>query len=210
MPWLTAAVVVILALYKFLEVIADSFIPASSLFGHWLAGIVYYALVTPFFIAVHRFIVLGEVTRGYRLDWRQRRYQLFFGWAFAVYLLSELPMLMGKLPGHWMITLLAVTMTIFGWVAFFRSIILFPAIAVDAPGATLRQAFEDTSGHGWFAFIVPFIPSGLIVAMVVPPASSSPPVVVLLGLMTMFWITLAVVIASRIYLCFGNRVMQAA
>ena len=65
------------------------FVPRNSLFGRDLLSIPYYALVTPYFIAVHRFILLGEVTHRYRLDWDDRRYQLFFGWAFTLFVLTQ-------------------------------------------------------------------------------------------------------------------------
>jgi hypothetical protein len=212
MPWLTAVVVVLFAMYKILELASGSVIPESSLLGRHIVNIVYYALVTPFFIAVHRFIILGEVTHRYRLDWRDRRYQLFFGWAFVLYLLIEVPTLASILPVHWMTILLALSATIAGAVVFLRSIILFPAIAVDAPGATPRHTFDDTRGHCGsiiFAFVVPFIPSALMVPMIVPESGHPLLAAILLGLTKMFWITLAVVIASRLYLGLADRLKRA-
>jgi hypothetical protein len=202
-----------------LELAASYFIPERSLLGGGLVTIVYYLLITPFLIAVHRFIILGEVTHGYRLDWRDRRYQLFFGWAFVVLVLSQLPDLVANVSGHWMVTLLLV---LAGYIAmlviFIRTMILFPAIAVDAPGATPRHAFADTKGHSWTiftGFVVPFIPTAFIVALIVlaaffeMPLAGSGLVLGLLGLIKMFWIVLAVAIASRLYLGLGDRLKRA-
>ena len=102
-------------------------------------------------------------------------------------------------------------------VVFARVTIMFPAIAVDAPGADPRNAFEDTRGHGWyifFLFLVPFIPSVLIVALVgaVSVVFRSlgglmflVPVMSLVGIV---WLTMAVVIASRLYQWLGNRLNE--
>jgi hypothetical protein len=46
-----------------------------------------------------------------------------------------------------------------------RLLVLFPAIAVDAQGATWQNAFSDTSGHHWFRLavtILPFVPLRLL------------------------------------------------
>src|SRR5262245_15163961 len=91
MPRLTLVVGGILLLQGVLTFAAHFIIQRGSLLGHNIPTILYYALVTPFLIAVHRFIILGEVTQEYRLDWRDRRYQQFFGWTFVVFLLSQLP-----------------------------------------------------------------------------------------------------------------------
>jgi hypothetical protein len=220
LPRLTLVVAVLIALAMVLEIAAGSFIPTNSLLGHSIPAVLYYALVTPFFIAVHRFIILEEATDGYRLDWRDRRFQVFFGWAFVVFLVSQFPVLMFKLPQHLTTFLLAWAGVIAMWVVFVRSMILFPAIAVDAPGATLRHAFDDTRGHFWtifLSFLIPFLPSLLIAAMIggvavflMPSWAASGFLVVLVGLVQMLWITMAVVIASRIYLTLGNRLNRVA
>jgi hypothetical protein len=218
MPRLTATVVVLLILQAILELTASIFIPEQSLLGSALVTIVYYVLITPFLIAVHRFIILGEVTDGYRLGWRDRRYQLFFGWASVVLVLSQLPDLMSKLPGDSIAPLLLVLASYVAIVIIFiRSMILFPAIAVDAPGATLRHAFADSKGHVWMilsGFIVPFTPSGIVVALIVLaaffelPLAGSALMLGLLGLIKMFWIVLAVAIASRLYIGLGDRLRR--
>jgi hypothetical protein len=219
MPRLTTVVVVLLIVQAILELAASAFIPEQSLLGGGLVTIVYYLLITPFLIALHRFIILGEATDQYRLNWRDRQFQLFFGWAFVFLVLSQIPDLVANLSGHWVMTLLLVLASyIVVFVIFVRSMILFPAIAVDAPGATLHHAFADSKGHGWMIFIgfvVPFVPSAIIVALIVLAAFFELPlaghrlVLGLLLLIKMFWIVLAVAIASRLYLGLGDRLKRA-
>jgi hypothetical protein len=100
---------------------------------------------------------------------------------------------------------------------FTRVTLLFPAIAVDAPGATPRNAFEDTRGHGWyifFLFLIPFIPSALMMilltglSVLLQPVAGRILLVPLVGLTGVLWLTLAVVIASRLYQWLGNRVNE--
>jgi hypothetical protein len=220
MPRLTVAVVVLLVLQTALEFAAADVIPESSPLGFHIFSVVYYVLFTPFFIAVHRFVILGEVTRGYRLDWRGRRFQLFFGWAFAVFLITRLPFWLFSLSTYWLVQLLTWLSLVVAIVVIVRSMILFPAIAVDAPGATLRHAFEDTRGrHGWLIlqqFVVAFIPSMLFVMAItliglgLPPRAASVLNAVALGLLMFFWMALAVVVASRLYLALGHRLNGAA
>jgi hypothetical protein len=50
-------------------------------------------------------------------------------------------------------------------------LMLLPAVAVDAPGATWQNAVRDTCSHAWFVIVVstlPFIPIGLLGVMVTP------------------------------------------
>jgi hypothetical protein len=45
-------------------------------------------LLTPYFIAVHRFIILGEVTTNYQLTPGEPRFLRFFGWWLVLMLLT--------------------------------------------------------------------------------------------------------------------------
>jgi hypothetical protein len=219
MPQLALIVLGIMVAQAALQTGLAHVVPRNSLFGRDLLSIPYYALVTPYFIAMHRFILLGEVTHRYRLDWDDRRFQLFFGWAFTLYVLTRLASLDHVLPQHWMFKFIAVVATVAVGVVFTRVTIMFPAIAVDAPGADPRRAFEDTRGHGWyifFLFLVPFIPSVLVVALfgaVAAVLRSSGGLIFLLpvaGLASIVWLTMAVVIASRLYQWLGNRLNEPA
>lgn len=219
MPQLAWTVAGILVVQVLLELLLNQFIPAHSLLGRNIASVVYYALLTPYFVAVHRFIILGEVTKHYRLPWRDIRFQLFFGWAFTVFALCQLPWLTYAFPRHWMLQLIGFAAAIGVCVVFTRLTILFPAIAVDAPGATPRNAFDDTKGHGWyifFLFLVSFLPSVLavgllaVVTVLMPALLRGVVLLAVVGVAIIVWVTLAVVVASRLYQAYGNRLNQPA
>jgi hypothetical protein len=211
LTWMMLGIVVLAAVVDFA---LHMLIPRNSLLGRELGGILYCLLVTPYLIAVHRFVIVGEVTRRYRLDWRDQRFQLFFGWWFAIFLLTKAMALANLAPRAVVISLLAIAMLIAIFVVTTRCIILFPAIAIDAPGATPRNAFDDTHGHGWYIFfllIFVMLPSALAMAVVVGlillirPAAVLVVMAPLFGFGTILWLTLGVAVASQLYRNLGDR-----
>src|SRR5262249_27416393 len=103
-----------------------------------------------------------------------------------------------------------------------RAIILFPAVAVDAPSANWRQAMADTDGYAWkiiFIIVVAALPflvvfgvaSAVLGATIAGDAvmslqdflDASAPLVEFVGY------TLAVVIASRLYQRIGVKVKRS-
>src|SRR5216683_7643384 len=64
-----------------------------------VAHIAFGFVMVPYLIAVHRFILLGEVTPGYDLMPGDPRFQRFFGWTIVFALLGAAPaVLSGILP----------------------------------------------------------------------------------------------------------------
>ena len=55
--------------------------PVILLFAGWLAARPF--LLTPYLIAVHRFIILGETTAIYRLVPTDKRFQRYFAWSLV-------------------------------------------------------------------------------------------------------------------------------
>ena len=177
-------------------------------------------MLTPFLIAVHRYIVLGEITQHYTLAPRSLRFQLFFGWLASVLIMTAI---VGALP-----KVLGFTQSgqsdrrrrrcgrVLALVT--RMTILFPAIAVDAPGATWRNAVNDSKGHGWFIFfllLVAMLPTGIVFALagvtsvlVLGPMLGRVVLLLLASGVAVVWVTLAVVISSRLYLELGDRLKQ--
>lgn len=94
-------------------------------------------------------------------------------------------------------------------------LVLFPAVAVDAPGIAWQNAVRDTRLHVWyvlFVSILPFVPIGLLGLAVMPLFRLWPGT--LAGLtVNMLWLSavllaalvLGAVIASRLYQAFGDR-----
>jgi hypothetical protein len=95
-------------------------------------------------------------------------------------------------------------------------IILLPAVAVDAPGASWSAAMADTRGYTWrilFIFLLATLPLGFVHVIVGRTlgdlggiAAISVPI--FNGAMRPIGYTLGIVIASRLYERLGDRVKQ--
>jgi hypothetical protein len=116
-------------------------------------------LLTPVLIALHRFIILNEASHGYVLDTDNPRFLRFFLLSLAITAFSSaVALLQLALPTgtlsfgsglalNWIgLIIVAIVVT--------RLAILFPAIAVDAQGATVSNALADTKGHTLEIFLV--------------------------------------------------------
>lgn len=188
-------------------------------------------LLTPFFLAVHRFLLLGEEPTRYEFKPSSPRFQLLFGWLAVNVVLMSFPATLatlaeakgpvyyfGRPPSGFDSPILAAA-RIVAWLIIQQLLVLFPAVAVDAPGAGWQNAISDTRRHIWYALavtILPFIPIGLLGLAVVPllkawvwttPGSLIGLVASLLWLGTMLLIasTLLAVIAARLYQVVGDR-----
>jgi hypothetical protein len=117
------------------------------------------ALTSPVLIAVHRFILLGEVAKRYRLPVHSTRLRRYFGYSVLLLLVWELPAALLLVPLEKTapvciacivsIGLLLVLFALTTWLA-----LLFPAIAMDAPETGLFAAVHDLRGNFWRAFVV--------------------------------------------------------
>jgi hypothetical protein len=109
-------------------------------------------LLTPILISIHRFVILGEVTRAYTLPVGEPAFRAFFGWLFALRVLIGLPFdLLGlTLTLNWSMraSTIAFAAALIAAVALsLRLTILLPAVAVEVPGATLSHALADTKAR---------------------------------------------------------------
>jgi hypothetical protein len=184
-------------------------------------------LLTPFLVWVHRFVLLGEEPKHYDLDPANRRFLLFFGWLAVMVLLASIPSFLDALttpksplfyvgpyrePAP---STLATVANVVVAVLTAQFVVLFPAMAVDAPGIAWQNAVRDTRKHAVFAVVmtvVPFFPIALIGAAgvrILHVLHRS-----LVGVIAeMMWIgamfvllaTLLAVIASRLYQVVGER-----
>jgi hypothetical protein len=184
-------------------------------------------LLTPFFLAVHRFVLLGEEPKRYDFKPSSPRFQSFFGWLAVIAFLASCPAILASLaeakgyyigrPPAGLDPWISRTASTVAWLVFQQLLVLFPAVAVDAPGAGWQNAISDTRNRIWYAIAVtmlPFIPVGLLgiasVALLkawMTPGSLTGMVAGLLSLGTLFLITstLIAVIASRLYQVIGER-----
>ena len=188
-------------------------------------------LLTPFFLSVHRFLLLGEAPVRYAFEPSSQRFQLLFGWLAVCVVLMSVPATLaalteakgpvyyfGRPPADFDSPILAAA-RIVTWIIVQQLLVLFPAVAIDAPGAGWQNAVGDTRSHIWYALavtILPFIPIGLLGLAVVSllkgwtwatPGTLAGLVASLLWLGTMLLIasTLLAVIATRLYQVIGER-----
>jgi hypothetical protein len=134
------------------------------------ASIVQAVLLAPLAIAVHRFVLLGEKTDRYPLEPKSSRYLRFIGFAILVKILWLIPSTIESLipaardnnpalaTGLGIVAFVLVITVV---IIVVRRAILFPAIAIDAPGATWSKARLDTKGSSWrvaFVFVLTALP----------------------------------------------------
>jgi hypothetical protein len=190
-----------------------------------IADAVQYFCLTPIMIAIHRFIIRGDVTRSYTVDLADEAFLPFFIWTMVLTTLWALAagtgelLLVKKGAEHASIGL-AVMIVAYAVLVWFglRLIVLFPAIAVRAKTTAPGDAFADTKGYSLrllALIIVTFIPPialGLLLTLALGRGimvRGSVPFVIgdivsaLIGTLIM---ALGVVLASHVYLTIGRRV----
>jgi len=183
-------------------------------------------LLTPFFLTVHRFLLLGEAATRYDFKPSSPRFILFFGWLAVSAFLMSFPSLLTALieakdlyyfdrpyTGFDFAITMVVRIAVLVMVQYL--LVLFPAVAVEAPGASWQNAISDTRNNIWFALAVtalPFIPIGLLAvatASLLPFSAGSltglAAGLLWLGVTLLIASTLAAVIASRLYQVIGDR-----
>jgi len=157
-----------------LMLVPDSKEEAPGLFAQLLGvliGIVQGFFLTPVAIAVHRFVLLGEVTERYVLNPSEPRFKQFFIWTVIYQLMISAPSLLLAGPAENAAALaLSLPLFIIVTIVALRLIILFPAIAVDAPGTAWQNAVEDTKGHAWRIFFIVVLVSIPMLAVLLPPS----------------------------------------
>ncbi len=184
-------------------------------------------LLTPIVIAIHRFIILGEVTPNYGLDIGAPAFRRMLIWLFGLRVFSGLPFtLLGALqalgfsPQATVIPF--VVALIIATAVLLRLAILFPAIAVEAPGATVPHAFAGTKGQVlrifavFFLALMPWIFAVIIIVILLGPGAgaigSAPAMIslVVAGITQMAIICLSAAVASRAFMYLAAQVKSAA
>jgi hypothetical protein len=191
----------------------------------FVMGAVQSFLLTPFMIAVHRFIILDEVTPGYALDPSKPTFRLFFGWLVALSAVGSLvlwtyglltalsaPMMAAIVPTALVLVVVVIVSV--------RLTVLFPAIAVDLPGAQASNAWADTKGHAFGILVIfalallPLLAISLATTLMLGPKAldvGSPTAIAGLvqsAVMHAATLTLCVAIASRVFQTLGDRMRR--
>ncbi len=121
--------------------------------------IVTIAIIASMLIAMHRFVILGDVAD--RPIWRvPLTYRRFAGWLVFLTLPWLAPNAVFFLFGRtfpFLAKLFDFLCTIFAIVVSLRLMLLLPAVAVELPSADWRNAWSDFSGHAWKFFGAQFV-----------------------------------------------------
>ena len=193
-------------------------------------GIVQGLVLTPLGIAVHRYVLLDEVTQHYALNLTDRRFQRFFGIVIAIQALSAciaIWLILGRFFGAPMLFVCLAAALVTGIVAvnvILSIVILFPAVATDAPGVGWRNARDDSKGHGsriFWAFalgLVPVFALDEVAELILGPREfgfGPHPAfqtigVVLQAAESVLIVSAYAAIASTLYVAFGSRLKGGA
>ncbi len=135
---------------------------ATNLIGMLAA----WALLTPILIAVQRFVLVGEVATAYRIDIHDPRFQKYFLYGAVLALLFHVgfigDVVFGRSSGAAALFFLAAFIGYF--VIAVKVALLFPAVAIDAPGTQWSIATQASRGNCWrivgvyFAVMLPTVP----------------------------------------------------
>jgi hypothetical protein len=186
---------------------------ALALLTSVLLGVAWSFVVAPVYIAVHRFILLGE-TSGYWFAPGTQRFRRFFGYMVALDLFMLLPSVVSLTGSNSPSDIgFGLGVSIGVLLTCVRVTLLFPAVAVDAPGANLANAFADTAGNLWRIFAIglllsvpPFIISVLLFGSL---GAASLPARIFNGLAGALVMLLLIAMASRLYQRLGDRLHDA-
>jgi hypothetical protein len=180
-------------------------------------------LTVPYYIAVHRLVILGERTTSYALAPSNPRFQLFFWWWAALTVVAYLPVEIpaqarGPTAFYYLLALVAMPIVLVAIIIVtLRLAIILPAVAVDAPGATWRNVMADTKGHVWRIFLFSLVASLPLIVLILafgalvgfrPPTGSwidSGLFILFNTVLGVVALTLFIVVASRLYMWIGNR-----
>jgi hypothetical protein len=136
--------------------VSDTALTGKTLLIKLVVGVAYCILLAPVWIAIYRFVILNEVTRRYALDTANPRFQIFCAWSIVFFLLFEALGLVVQAiaPDGDVRTGLEMALVFATFAVTASLALLFPAIAADAPAASLRNAFADLAGSFGRAFTI--------------------------------------------------------
>ena len=185
-------------------------------------------LIVPFNVAIYRLLILNEATFRYDFAIFTQRFRRLLAWTVGFWLLvNATPYLVGYMTssdaGRVVVFPAACLIEL---VAVLRLGLLFPAIAIDAEGASVKNALADSRGRVWFilkAFLIWFLPllllifamAGLTFLRLGADTSglsfwSSLPETVFVSLVSLLTTVVAAVTLSRLFLWLGNRLNGSA
>jgi hypothetical protein len=226
MPMLFGCAVLIVLAVRVATQLLPHRLESGPIFGTLsitIAAAVEYFCLTPIMIAIHRFIIRGDITRRYTVDLADESFLPFFTWTMVLTILwslatgaSEL-LLLKHHAGIIGLAIMIVAYAALVWLGL-RLIVLFPSIAIQAKGTMPGDAFADTKGHSprvlaiFVLTLVPLIAAGILVTLVLGHGIMvrgsmlfviGDIISALIGTLVM---ALGVVVASHVYLAIGRTV----
>jgi hypothetical protein len=179
-------------------------------------------VLVPFEIAIYRLLISGEAASGYRFDISAVRFQRMLGWTAGFWLLGNIPLYLPGAVAPSDGAEVIISIGLFALVIFagLRLTIFLAAIAVGAPGASIRNVFADTRGHTWLivkAYFITLLPFLLIVISMVGLALlggahdvrsgiGSVAADVFASLLGFLIWTCCVIVSARLFMKIGDRV----
>jgi hypothetical protein len=120
------------------------------------------------------------------------------GWTVAMWAFATIPTYLAGVIGSSdaASVVVGIAVIVIGIMVIVRLAIFLPAIAVDAPGASVGNAFADTRGHAWFV-----IKAYLVVLLPLVPILIAAAVLASLG---------GNIVSSRLFMRIGDRVKGGA
>ena len=180
-----------------------------------LMGVIFALVLTPLGIAASRYVVLGEMAQRAALDYSSPRFRKFFAYSVLV----TIPITIFIFIGETTDTLVAVGLFAVSAIIVLITSLLFPAIAVDAPGANPGNAIRDIRfGRGLAIMIAALLPLLLVFAVAAISSEIASDdttaawllLLLLASAFDMIIITVLTTAASRLYLAWGSRLGSPA
>jgi hypothetical protein len=134
-------------------------------FAFLALGVVQCVAVAPIAIAVHRLVILNTGMDGVL----HRRVARFATWLVAIWLFNQLrelpPLIFGQSGSIVLVFMVGLAVAVIS----LRTVFVFPALATDVPGTSVKQRVEDswlqTKGHFWRLLLVTagaFLPVAIV------------------------------------------------
>ena len=184
-------------------------------------------LLTPYLLAIHRFVILGETAPRYKFEISSERFQLYCGWLVVIIVLFNIPSVLEALTtprgviyyvgaplGFAEPSIMVKLTSLVRFPIIECLLVLFPALAIDAPGAAWQNAIRDTCqriGFALFLVVLSLAPVGFLAYAASPLLRIAPKsfagllAILFLGAMFLLLSLLSAVVASRLYQIIGDR-----
>lgn len=140
--------------------------PAGKVIGELFSALLT-LLIIPYEIAIYRLVLLGEMPSHYLEQVGTERFRRFLLWSLLLWATNAIPNILVNVlpvPSGGLLTFGTIA-TLVSVIIIIRLLLLLPAIAIDARGASATNALADSKGHFWFIFgsaLIPVLPLVLL------------------------------------------------